>query len=467
MSTPLENAFAVIIGVDDNQVSRLALPTVAKDVQAVYDVLVHPQRCGYAKDNVRLHTGAEATQDNIFDAFFWLQDQIKAHPNATAIVYFSGHGLFDPRSEQYYLIPYDIGEMRRIRQKAIKAEVIGAEIAALEPERLLVVLDCCHADGMGMKNVEPDSLDGPLPAAFPLDLPETKGIPTVEDGGKGISALAQGNGRAILNSSTGAESSYIRRDGAMSVFTYHFIEALTGHAPHDTDATTVLVTDVMSYVTRKVAATAQAEGRKQTPVMKTTGVFPVAMLLGGTGTKGIDALPDPLEPLPDAATTQQNTTFNQENQTVHRDQYNIGRDAHIDQIGNTTTHNTGGGDYVAGNKTSAGRDYIAGSVVQGDKIVGEHKTADLSAEFIPLLIAAAQLPDTATKTDAITKLNALQAEISRSTRADDERIAGLVEDLAALMPQAHTQLRDLLDHPLAAHATGPVTQFMLKRIANR
>lgn len=345
MVQQLANAYAVIMGVDENAVARLALPTVAKDVQAMYDVLTHPQRCGYAPENVKLLKGADATRENIFEALYWLQDRLKENADATAIVYYSGHGMLDSRADQYYLIPYDIGELRRVRARAIKAEEFEAEIAVLQPQRLLVVLDCCHAAGMDVKSVEQPTLS---PAAFPLDLPETKEIPDLEEGDKAVNRLAQGRGRAILNSSTGAESSYIRRDRAMSVFTYHLIEALTGHAPHDPADETVLVTDVMSYVTRRVAETARNEHRHQTPVMKTSGVFPIALLLGGEGTKGLATLPDPLGQLPPVATSDRTVTFQQQGQTVHGNQVNIGGDAQIGQIGNVI--NTGGGDYVQGGK---------------------------------------------------------------------------------------------------------------------
>ena len=136
----------------------------------------------------------------------------------------------------------------------------------------------------------------------------------------------------------------------MSLFTYHLIEALTGHAPHPDDATVVYVTDVMSWVTHEVKKSAAKEHVQQTPVMRTTGVFPVAQLIGGKGlAKGVEA-PKPEDPLPQAPQTGSTVTFNQEGQIVHGQQINIGGDAQIGQIGNTI--NTGGGDYVGRDKIS-------------------------------------------------------------------------------------------------------------------
>ncbi|MEM7115779.1 MAG: caspase family protein [Chloroflexota bacterium] len=296
MSQQFKHGYAVIIGVDASQVSRLALPDVAKDVKALHEVLTHPERCAYQPENVKLLLGEESTKVKILKALYWLQDKVEADPEATAVIYYSGHGMEDKNANQYYLIPYDIGQLRRVRANALKAEELTAEISAIQAKRMLIILDCCHAAGIGVKDVDSRSpqLDS---VAFPIDLPETKDVPAYAPNGKDVALLATGEGRAILNSSTGAQSSYVRKDGKMSLFTYHLIEALTGHAPHEEGDRQVLVTDVMSYVTRHVAKTAQTENVTQTPVMRTSGVFPLALLLGGKGlAKGASA-PDPLAQL--------------------------------------------------------------------------------------------------------------------------------------------------------------------------
>jgi len=46
--------YALLIAVDDNLDPRRALPGLEKDVVALRDVLIHPERCGYARDNVRV-----------------------------------------------------------------------------------------------------------------------------------------------------------------------------------------------------------------------------------------------------------------------------------------------------------------------------------------------------------------------------------------------------------------------------
>jgi hypothetical protein len=150
------NAYALLIGVNENTVPGWALPDVAKDIAALSAVLTHPQRCAYSPENVRALTGKEATKDNILAGLAWLKDKLAADAsgNETALIYYSGHGWQDDSLAQpaYYLIPYDVAQ-NRLRQTALRADDFAVEIAELNPRRLLALLDCCHAGGLGVKNV--------------------------------------------------------------------------------------------------------------------------------------------------------------------------------------------------------------------------------------------------------------------------------------------------------------------------
>lgn len=489
MSNIFEHGYALIVGVDANQIPRLALPAVAKDVQAVYDVLVHPDRCAYNPDNVKFLKGDQSTRDGILDGLYWLQGKVKGDAEATAVIYYSGHGMVDKATDQYYLIPYNISELSRIRQFALKAEDLTAEISAVQAKRMLAILDCCHAAGMDVKDVDLAAIESASAveaAPFPLDLPQTKNIPSfdAEPGAKNVSDLLDGEGRAVLNSSTGSQSSYVRNDGTMSLFTYHLIEALTGHAPHPDDATVVYVTDVMSWVTHQVKKSAKAQERDQTPVMRTSGVFPVAQLIGGQGVaKGMGQLPpDPLAPLPQVSPT---VTFNQENQTVYGHQANIGGDANIGHIGDNVTLGENA-EYVRGNKTVHGDevqgDKVGGDKVGGDKIsvgnvsggqgiaIGSGARADVRIQqgpaideltplFAPLITQVAQQDAT-----AVAQVRALQAEAARGEEADDEKMADLIESIAEAAPAVVEIIVNLFTNSVVAKAAGGATKYVLKRI---
>ncbi len=489
MSETFDHGYAVVIGIDANQIERLALPTVAKDVQAVHDVLVHPERCAYKPENVKLLKSEESTKRNILDAFYWLQEKVSADPHATAVIYYSGHGMVDKETDQYYLVPYDIRGIGRLRADAIKAEELTAEISAIQAQRMLAILDCCHAAGMDVKDIDLETI-GKAPnveaSSFPVDLPETKDIPdyTAEPGSKDVSDLDEGEGRAILNSSTGAQSSYVRKDRKMSLFTYHLIEALTGHAPHPDDATVVYVTDVMSWVTHEVKKSAADQGVAQTPVMRTSGVFPVAQLIGGKGVaKGIgDLPPDPLEPLPKAAISVQADHI--------EDTIIAGRDVTTTEVG--VQFGEGdvsiGGSVVTGDQQVHHGDVVRGDKVEGDKVEGDSITVgDISgssgiaigrgasasvttttggrgdvnytALFAPLLTRVA-----GTDPALVSKVNALKAEVSQGAGADDNKIAGLVQDIADANPTSKATIVALFERPEIAAAKGPATMFVLGRL---
>jgi hypothetical protein len=351
MEAKFSNGYALLIGVNEHSVDRWALPDVAKDVAALREVLSHPDRCAYIEENVKVVHGAEATQAGIMKGLAWLQQRIKADGsgNTTALVYYSGHGWLDRSTDppDAYLVPYDTEE-GNVPFTALEATQFARAIDKLDAERLLVILDCCHAGAMGVKDAEATAPARFQEVAFEpvLFLGSTKA--TAAPGSRDLHALAVGSGRAVLSSSVGSQVSCMRSDRRMSIFTYHLIEALTGHAQPEGGATEVLVTDVMSYTTRHVPRSARVQGSEQTPDYRLSGNFPVALLLGGKGlTKGQEA-PNPLDLAKEGTAMRKVDT---------------GGGAHI-----RGDVNTGGGDFVGRDK------FVGGDEVRGDRVGGDKIT---------------------------------------------------------------------------------------------
>lgn len=346
MSSPnlFVHGYALLIGVDANHLSTLALPDVAKDIAALNKVLTDPKRCAYQAEYVRSITGTEATRQNIIEALEWLQEVIAADKsgNATAFTYYSGHGWCDIAANppQYYLIPYDMRE-DRFRSRALRAKDFAEAIEAIQVQRLCVVLDCCHAGGMGVKGAE-GLFDKFSSSAVPASLfMNGQQGNTVGAAAKGIKVLQQGTGRTVLSSSQSHQPSYIRKDKQMSIFTYHLVEALSGAAQPQDGATEVLISDILSYVYRHVPQSALAAyGVEQTPDGQLTGVFPIALLRGGEGIKKGETIGE--------------QTSEQQPQFVGKGATNVGGDV----IGRDKIVH---GDVVYGDK-------VLGDKVQGDKI---------------------------------------------------------------------------------------------------
>ncbi len=209
---------------------------------------------------------------------------------------------------------------------------------------------------MGVKDAAADFASAAIPPALLMG-----GQKGVAAGAKGLETLAQGAGRAVLSSSQGHQPSYMRRDGKMSIFTYHLIEALTGHAQPADGATEALVSDVMGHVWRRAPASARADwGKDQQPDYQVSGNFPIALLLGGKGVSKGAAPPDPLAPLPAAGSTVTQTLTGRgvqvgRDQTVQGDQVlgdKVGRQVNTGGGGSRGDVRTGGGDFVAGTKSA-------------------------------------------------------------------------------------------------------------------
>lgn len=295
------NGYALLIAVDQCAVTGNDLPDVVKDIKALEAVLTHPQRCGYKPANVKVISGKGSTRKGIVDGLDWLQKKLKADKsgNATAVVYYTGHGHVEDK--RYYLIPFDVN-IERLNTSAVRAEDFAADISALKPKRLLVMLDCCHAAGMKAKGFGAAGTAAFKSVAVPPGLfMQGDKAPAIKSGAKSFGKLAQGAGRAVLSSSQASELSWIRKDGAMSVFTYHVIEALTGHAQPPGGAAEALVSDVMSHVWRRVPQTVTLERNKdQHPDYVISGNFPVSLVQGGKGLGAGETAPDPVAPLPKA-----------------------------------------------------------------------------------------------------------------------------------------------------------------------
>ncbi|MGB2774557.1 MAG: caspase family protein [Anaerolineae bacterium] len=274
------HGYALLIGVGECAYPRLSLPVTVKDMHALRAVLTDPALCGYPGDDahIRLLHDAGATRQAILDGLTWLARQTAADSDATAVVFYSGHGWVADDSGKYYLLPHDV-EPFDLAGSALPAEDFTAALRQVGVKRLLVFVDSCHAAGMASAKDRPAMK---LPSGFTqAALP--KGL---------VEELKQGAGRAVFSSSTGSQQSWVRPDGSLSLYTYHLIEALRGAGNQPGD-TTVRVSNLMSHLGKAVPESASALCQaEQTPFFDTaTEDFAVALLLGGKGLGGAGFAP--------------------------------------------------------------------------------------------------------------------------------------------------------------------------------
>lgn len=268
MSDLFTHGYALLIGVGNTADPRDSLPVTVEDAKALKDVLTDANFCAYPNtpDHVRLLQNQGATRSAILEGLDWLKGCADADPEATIVIYYSGHGMSDLASDAYYLVQHDFNR-HAIPQTALSAQTLSEKLRKINAKRLWVIIDSCHAEGMA-------SAKNDLPADF-LPTPLPKGV---------IDALKQGEGRAVFTSSRGNQYSYVRPDGILSVYTYHLIEALKGAANQPGDRL-VRISNVMTHLGKTVSESARNLcDEEQTPFFDAaTEDFPVAMLRGGKG----------------------------------------------------------------------------------------------------------------------------------------------------------------------------------------
>ncbi len=236
----LTNAHAVVIGVSQYRRIR-PLPSVA-DAEGVAGVLRDPAACGYDPANVAVLQESDATREQILDELDRLGH--KAGPEATALIYFSGHGGTWPGGDAYLMpIEGDWSSQDRLEATAISGQLLGARLAAIRAGRLTVILDCCHAAGLAQPRLVDDTW-----------------VPALAD--SALERLATGRGRVVMAAARSDGASYVLAGARHGLFTEHLIAGLRGAAGGSDGVVRVL--DLYHHVQRNVVARFPA----QRPVLK-------------------------------------------------------------------------------------------------------------------------------------------------------------------------------------------------------
>lgn len=249
MSDRFEQGHACVIGVGGD------LPSTATDAKGLAKILRDPERCAYPEEQVHLLTEANATRSNILQSLETLAHS--TNDESTVLIYFSGHGhqLLKP-FKSYFLMPYgysteDLGDT------AISGSEFVDLLREIPAQKLLVVLDCCHAGGLSDLS-DFQATKAPLP-------PEAQRM------------FAKGGGRIMIGSSHPEELSYAGEP--YSAFTYALMKGLCGEGATKQDGY-IRATDLAMYASRIVPT---LTSDKQHPVLdiEKADNFALAYYAGG------------------------------------------------------------------------------------------------------------------------------------------------------------------------------------------
>ena len=283
----LMNAYALLIGVGRCKYSEWSLPVTVLDALELRRTLADPDLCAYPNEQIRILRDEAATREGILAAVDDLASAAAADPDATVLVYYSGHGWRHGAGddERFFLIPHDV-KPYELTSSALPAEDFINGLRSLGNRRVLIMMDTCHAAGMA---VAKQLVTASIPQGFVQD-PLPKAL---------VEQLGTGEGRAVFLSCGEAQKSWILPgEGSLSIFTRHLLGALEG-AGNAAGDRFVTVSNLMGHLGKAVPESAREIGREQTPVFKFEAQdFPVALIRGG---KGLPVAADEIPPLADTS----------------------------------------------------------------------------------------------------------------------------------------------------------------------
>ena len=206
----MKHRYALIVGIHNyNDAAHfIPLPLARADSQALYELLIDPERGGWLPEDVVYLAGEEATRDEIESQLRELC-LVHAQHDDLVLIYFAGHALIDAATQDGYLA---------LRTTHVDRPATGLHVPTLvdhflydsKADNILTILDILHTGtGWRQGKSEPDA--ALLFGESLLDFPRTKG-------------------RVILTSNRQSEVSKDQMQQGHGIFMGHLLDALEGAA---------------------------------------------------------------------------------------------------------------------------------------------------------------------------------------------------------------------------------------------
>ncbi|WP_242053672.1 caspase family protein [Nostoc sp. FACHB-888] len=217
---------ALLIGVSEYEPGLNPLPAAVKDVEAMQQVLLHPEMGGFTETDIMVlknpqRQDMEEAIENLF---------VHRQKDDLLVLFFSGHGIKDDTG-RLFLATRTTRKTPRgdlIRSSAVAASVVHESMSRSRSKRQVVILDSCFS------------------GAF------AEGLSAKDDGTVDIREQLGGEGRAVLTSSSSTQYSFEQQGADLSIYTRYLIEGITtGAADLDEDGV-VSIDELHEYASRKV-----------------------------------------------------------------------------------------------------------------------------------------------------------------------------------------------------------------------
>ena len=243
--------YALVVGVSkyrDPKIPKLGLSD--NDAKAFGDFL-KSQNAIFKETRVTSLLNEKATKSEVEKYLYYTLP--KAGKEDTIILFFSGHGAFDPvRPTEFLFLPYD-AETEYLSTSGVKMSGLDF-LKGVSAERILVVSDACYAGGFS--EMKPKSI------APSVDL--------------FLQEFRNSSGRAIITSSKDEQISWEVPQLKNCVFTHYLLEGLRGKADKDHDGV-VTLNEAYEYAYSRTKD--QTEGRQHPQIEgKMVGAFPLSFV---------------------------------------------------------------------------------------------------------------------------------------------------------------------------------------------
>lgn len=234
MNSPFDpaKAYALSIGIGNREVDSPAMATSANDARRIGKELVG--RAKFMPEKVRTLINADATVSNVLRELDNIADITKGATADMVIIYFSGHGCV--KNDIYYIVCRDTVNTD-VENTAIKGSVFVEKLKAIQTDKMLILLDCCHSGGMY------DPIDIPFDEADVLKM----------------------KNRVIISASKADKVSFLSKP--LSIFTYALVEGLAGKffSGNDTDVT---LFNLAMYLRERVVPLSENKQQPQLNILR-------------------------------------------------------------------------------------------------------------------------------------------------------------------------------------------------------
>ncbi|MFH1725633.1 MAG: ankyrin repeat domain-containing protein [Elusimicrobiota bacterium] len=238
-----ENAYAVVIGIENYRERLPAVDFAASDAELVAKYLT--KAMGFPEENVVTLLNERAAKSDLEKYLEqWLENNVEA--GGTVFVYYSGHGAPSHKTREAFLVPYD-GDPTYINKTGYALPRLYRTLAKLPADEVVVMLDSCFS-GAGGRSV---IAKGARPLVMVVTEPESLG--------KNI---------AVLSAASGTQISSTYDPKGHGLFTYFLLKGLQGKADLDEDGA-VEIGELHGYLRPNVERVARKlYNTEQTPQLR-------------------------------------------------------------------------------------------------------------------------------------------------------------------------------------------------------